>query len=57
MIINDVGHTQELLDRLHHFGWLCAEQLAIQNQDLQGESRTIRARLVREVTHPTSAEC
>lgn len=36
MIIDEVGHAEEFLDRLHHFGRFCSEQLAIQHQDLQG---------------------
>lgn len=36
VIIDEVGHAEEFLDRLHHFGGFCSEQLAIQHQDLQG---------------------
>lgn len=36
MIIDEVGHAEEFLDRLHHFGGFSSEQLAIQHQDLQG---------------------
>lgn len=36
MIIDEVGHTEEFLDCLHHFGGFRSEQLAIQHQDLQG---------------------
>lgn len=36
VIIDEVGHAEEFLDRVHHFGGFCSEQLAIQHQDLQG---------------------
>lgn len=36
VIIDEVGHAKEFLDCLHHFGRFCSEQLAVQNQDLQG---------------------
>lgn len=36
VIIDEVGHAEEFLDRLHHFGGFRSEQLAIQDQDLQG---------------------
>lgn len=36
MIIDEVGHAEEFLDRLHHFGGFGSEQLSIQHQDLQG---------------------
>ena len=36
VIIDEVGHTEEFLDRLHHFGGFRSEQLAVQDQDLQG---------------------
>lgn len=36
VVIDEVGHAKEFLDRLHHFGRFRSEQLAIQDQDLQG---------------------
>lgn len=36
VIIDEVGHAEEFLHCLHHFGGFCSEQLAIQHQDLQG---------------------
>lgn len=36
VIIDEVGHAEKFLDRLHHFGRFRSEQLAIQDQDLQG---------------------
>lgn len=36
VIIDEVGHSEEFLHCLHHFGGFCSEQLAIQDQDLQG---------------------
>lgn len=36
VVIDEVGHTEEFLDCLHHSGRLRSEQFAVQDQDLQG---------------------